>query len=292
MRIGILLAPAKRPAPMLAIRSALLVTLLLATSAQAQSLDGPESVDFDRSNQRQVISNKGANEILVRDGGGVISLLTALPGGGSPHGLRVVGDNLWVAHGSTVRGFDATTGATLGSVSISGASFLNGMATDGRRLWVSDFSTRRIHAIDISDPSNPSDSLIGTAPGTPNGLEYERSRERLLIAGWGSNAKVYELRLAPGASVSQIVSTSSSNFDGVAIDCAGNVYVSSWGSSALLRFDAPLTAASVATTFAPGLSQPSDIRYVRAGGYILSPNFGADTVTTHQTGCLFDDSME
>lgn len=275
-----------------AICHAFTATLLLSSTVQAQSIAGPESVDYDRANQRQVISNKDVNELLVRDDGGVLSVLTALPGGGAPHGLRVVGSHVWVAHGSSVRGFDSTTGAAVGSVTISGASFLNGMATDGTRLWVSDFSTRRIHVIDISDPNNPSDSQIGLAPSTPNGLEYDRKRERLLIAGWGSNAKVFELRLTSGASVTQIVSTSFSNFDGVAIDCAGNVYVSSWGSGALLRFDAPFTSASVATTFVPGLVQPSDIRYIRAGGHILSPNFGEDTVTTHKTACLFDDSME
>lgn len=276
------------------IRPTLIAFIALASACPlaAQSLQGPESVEYDYRTGRTYISNKGANppQILERAANGTLSVFTQLAGA-APHGLRIADDVLYVATGNTVQGFHLAGAAAIPAITIPGASFLNGMATDGHeRLWVSDFSTARIHAIDLS-PSTPVVTTLVPAVGfTPNGLDYDARNNRLLVAGWGGNAKIAEVPLDTGE-LAILQTTSLGNLDGIARDCAGNVYVSSWGSGSLQRFDAPLFSTPPVPVLT-SLAQPSDIRFARHGGDIIVPNFGSSTLSIHATDCLFGDSFQ
>jgi sugar lactone lactonase YvrE len=266
--------------------------LLLSVAAHAQTINGPESLEYDHRTGITYIANKNADQILMRSGNGTVSLFKQLAvGSPSPHGLRIAGDALYVAFGATVLGFTLNDATALTEIPVAGASFLNGMASDGRsRLWVSDFSTRRIHAIDLTVNPPAVSTLVANTVFTPNGLDYEAAGNRLLVVAWGSAAKIAQVPLTTGA-IADLHTTSLSNLDGIARDCAGNLYVSSWGSSALLRFDVPLFS-SPPVTVLPSLSQPSDIRFVRHGGAILVPNFGSSTIAVHATDCLYGDGFE
>lgn len=272
----------------------LFLTCFAVTSESfAQSLDGPESLEFDHRTGSTYISNKGASpgQILKRDSEGTLTLFRTLTGSGQPHGLRIAGDAIYVATGGTIQAFRLLDAEPLPTIPVPGASFLNGMATDGReRLWVSDFSGGRIHAIDLSVSPAVVTTLIPAVGFTPNGLDYDAKHNRLLVAGWGANARIAEVPLDTGE-ISEPEITSLGNLDGIALDCAGNLYVSSWGSSALLRFDAPVFSTPPVTVL-PSLAQPSDIRFVRHGGAVLVPNYGSDSISTHVTDCLFDDSFQ
>lgn len=269
----------------------LALALVAASPLSAQSLQGPESVEHDARTGRTYISNKGASppQILVRAGDGTLSVFRQLVGA-APHGLRIVDGVLYVATGNTVQGFQLAGGEPVPVIAIAGAAFLNGMATDGHsRLWVSDFSTQRIHEIDLT-PATPSvTTLVPVVGFTPNGLDYDAQNDRLLVAGWGGNAKIAQVPLASGG-IDVLTTTSLGNLDGIALDCAGNLFVSSWGSGSLQRFDAPLFATPPAPVLT-ALAQPSDIRFVRHGGDVIVPNFGSNTLSTYPTDCLFGDSF-
>src|SRR5690606_32220359 len=134
----------------------------VSTSIGAQTLQGPESVEYDHRTGHTYISNKDANprQILVRDEQGDLAVF-AQYSGGQPHGLRIAGDVLYVAAGGVIRGFRLEDASALPVITIAGAQFLNGMATDGdQRLWVSDFNGRRIHAIDLSPPAPVVTTLV------------------------------------------------------------------------------------------------------------------------------------
>jgi sugar lactone lactonase YvrE len=264
----------------------------LASAPQAQVLTGPESLEFDHRSGITYVASKDADQILARAPGGSLSLFKQLPvGTPSPHGLRIAGDTLYVAFGAAVLGFALADATATPAIPIAGAGFLNGMASDGRdRLWVSDFSTRRIHAIDLSAAPPVVTTLVAHTVFVPNGLEYDATGNRLLVAGWGGSARLAQVPLATGT-IADLHTSALSNLDGIARDCAGNLYVSSWGSSALLRFDVPLfTTAPVVVL--PGLSQPSDIRFVRHGGAVLVPNYGSDSLASHATDCLYGEGFE
>ncbi len=277
-------------------RSLLLLALavFISPSIRAQTLSGPESLDYDASADRYLISNRSAGQILARSAGGVLSVFTADPV--SPAGLEIVVGVVFVADGSFIRGYRLSDAVRVVNYQIAGAGFLNGLASDGGvRLWVSDFSGLRLHEVNITEFANVSHTTPISATGfTPNGLWWDAGGQRLLIVSWGSNARVFGWQ--PGqSSATVLVQTSFSNFDGVVQDCNGAVYVSSWGAAAILRSPAPLTAQSVFTSFAAGQSNPADIAYTRGSGEIAVPNAGNSTLSFIATSCagvLFRDGLE
>ena len=65
------------------------------------------------------------------------------------------------------------------SKTISGAVFLNGMASNGvDKLWVTDFSAKKVHELNVADLANPTSTVIVAATGsTPNGICFDATQE-------------------------------------------------------------------------------------------------------------------
>jgi DNA-binding beta-propeller fold protein YncE len=263
-------------------------------NASAQSLSGPESLDYDAAGNRYLISNRSAGQILARSSTGVLTVFTDDPT--SPAGLEIVGSHVFVADGARIRGYRLADAVRVVDYSIAGAAFLNGLSSDGAtRLWTSDFSGQRLHEVDITNIAAVSHTTPIAATGfTPNGLWWDAAQQRLLIVSWGSNARIFSWQ--PGqAAATLIVQSTFSNFDGVVQDCNGATYVSSWGAAAILRTPPPLTTSSVLTSFAPGMSNPADIAYAAPLGEIAVPNAGNSTLSFVPTACvslLFRDGFE
>lgn len=275
-------------------RSLCLLLSVLSLPLAAQTLSGPESLDYDAAGERYLISNRSAGQILARSSSGTLSVFTDDPG--SPAGLEIVGNVVYVADGGFVRGYRLADAVRVVNHAVAGAVFLNGLASDGNtRLWTSDFSGQRLHEIDLSNfPTITHGTPISATGFQPNGLWWDRRNQRLLMVSWGSNARVFSW--LPGqSSASLIVQTSFGSFDGVVQDCIGAVYVSSWGSAAILRAPPPLTAQSVFTIFAGSQSNPADIAYTPGIGEIAVPNAGNSTLSFVPTSCagvLFRDGIE
>ena len=272
---------------------ALILALLAMPYARAQTINSPESVRYDVANARFLFSNRGATEILARSLAGTLSTFTTDPA--SPAGIEIVGNLLYVADGSRIRSYRLDTSERIADYAIPGTSFLNGISSDGaNRLWVSDFSGSAIYELDLTTPAALSHRLfIGGLAFSPNGLRFDAANQRLLIVSWGTG-RIFKANL-DGTGLSQLVAVGSNNIDGVAIDCDGAVYVSSWGAQAIKRFEPPLSAASIGTDLVTGLSNPADIGYAPDLGQIASPNAGSSTVSVHDTRCLgvmFRDRLE
>ena len=66
-----------------------------------------------------------------------------------------------------IRAYDLNTAEQIGTASVAGASFLNGMGNDGNGiLIVSDFSSGRILKVDATDPADMSVSTLVGNTGT------------------------------------------------------------------------------------------------------------------------------
>lgn len=271
-----------------------LLVALYGAPLAAQTLSGPESLEYDAASERYLISNRSAGQILARATNGSLSVFTDDPG--SPAGLEIVGAHVFVADGGRIRGYRLADAVRVLDYEVTGASFLNGLSSDGgTRLWASDFTNRRLHQIDIADLATVSHTTPISATGfTPNGLWWDRLQQRLLIVSWGANARVFTWQ--PGqTAASLLVQTTQSNFDGVVVDCDGAVYVSSWGAAAILRTPPPLSAQSSFTVFAGSQSNPADIAYTPGLGEIAVPNAGNSTLAflpTACTGVLYRDGLE
>jgi DNA-binding beta-propeller fold protein YncE len=261
--------------------------ILAVGGASAQTLSGPESLEYDAERDRYLVSNRSAGEILARATSGTLSLFTAEPT--APAGMEIVGNVVYVADQSRIRGYRLDDATPVINYQIPGASFLNGLAShpDGTRLYASDFSNanQRLLEISIADPQNVSHQvLLATTPFTPNGLAYDASNNRLLVVAWGNNARIAAFDFAT-LQLATVTNTTLGNIDGVAIDCDGSVYVSSWSVQAVRRFDAPLRIDSPPLNFAGGLSNPADITYNPVFGEIAVPNAGNSTLSFHPTVC-------
>ena len=101
---------------------------LLNTQLWAQSYNGPESVDYDAASNRYFISNTGTGQILVREADGTLSTFAST--GSGPHGLEVIGNEIYACSGSRLKAYDLTTGAETVNINLE-AGFANGITHKG-----------------------------------------------------------------------------------------------------------------------------------------------------------------
>ncbi len=234
-------------------KTLLLCFAFIGITAFGQTLNGPESIEWDEANNRWLISNTGNGTILARSTAGVLSsFVSGIPSG--PYGIEILGNVLYACSGSTIRGYNLTTGASVFTLNV-GATFLNGLTSDGTNfLYATDFSAKKIFKIDTS-----ATSFTTIATGlvkTPNGILYEGANNRCLYVTWGSNASIMAIDLTTFA-VTTVLATTLSNCDGITKDGCGNYYVTSWGNNRLNKFNHTLTGTP--TVLPTVLSNPADI---------------------------------
>lgn len=257
-----------------------LIFSIVALGTWAQ-VNGPESVDYDPSTQLYYISNKGNGRILVGPEGGPYTQFTANVS--SPHGIEVVGNSVYVCDGSAIKEFEVGTGNLLETINISGASFLNGLTSDRQNtLWATDFSTGKVHEIDIS--TGIVTTIVPNTGTTPNGIIFDEMNYRLVIVNWGSNAPILAVDLSDNSLSTPVANSGLSNCDGVAVDCDGGFFISSWGAGALHSYNNDLSVGPA--LFVGGLSQPSDIYFNFETNKVVSANFGSDDISFHYVDCF------
>lgn len=241
--------------------------LFLSTLVHCQDFGG-ESIEYDPVDNRFFSSSDGTS-IVQRASDGTISYFG--DGLQSSYGMEVMNNTLFAIHGFTVYGYDLDTESQVMEIFIGGASFLNGMASDGvNRLWVTDFGANRIHEIDVSDYDNPSASvLVSNTNSTPNGIVFDGDENRLLFANWGANAPIKQVDLS-NSEVSTVVTTNLSSIDGIDHDGNGNFYISTWSPDRITRYNADFSSSEIIPV--PGINNPADICYAEAIDTLAIPN--------------------
>ena len=230
-----------------------MVCILQCSVIFSQTLNGPESIEWDATNTRWMIGNKGNGTILARSKSGTLSnFVTGIPSG--PYGIEILGDVLYSCEGGFIRGYNLTSGANIFTLNLN-ATFLNGLTSDGNNnLYATHFSAKKIFKIDVNAVSFT--TLASGLAKTPNGIFYDGENNRCVYVTWGSNAPIMAIDLTTNVT-STILTTTLSNCDGITRDSCGNYYVSSWGNNKLNKFDASLTGTH--TVLPTVLSSPADI---------------------------------
>lgn len=255
-----------------------ILSFLLCHTLSAQNLTGIESVEFDAINHRFLVGN-GNNIVEVDASGSPIAVFT----GDSPkadYGMEVIGSTLFTIVGSSVRAYDLATGNQLSSITITGASFLNGMAADGaNRVWVTDFGGLKIYELDYTDLANPSYTTVVSNTGiTPNGICYDEADNRLVFVAWsGTSSDITAVSLIDYATSTLVANASLNSIDGIDNDSEGNYYLASWAPQRITKY-APDFSVSEVITVAGGLNNPADIAYAEEIDTLLIPNSGNNTV--------------
>jgi hypothetical protein len=250
------------------------VLALAASTSQAQSLTSIEGVEYDPTNQIFLVGN-GNNVVRMNSDAVPQGTLGAAK---SNYGMEVMNGVLFSIVGSAVKGYDVTTGAPVMTITLSGTTFLNGMASNGTdKLWVSDFSAKKIHEVNVADLAAPSSSIVvANTTSTPNGLTYDAANNRLVMVSWGANASIKAIDLAT-YTLSVITTTNLGNCDGVDHDSYGNYYVSSWSPNAITKFSNDFTTTSTVTVTG-GVSSAADICYAEEIDTLAIPCTGNNVV--------------
>ncbi|MFH1852783.1 MAG: SMP-30/gluconolactonase/LRE family protein [Candidatus Neomarinimicrobiota bacterium] len=246
------------------------VPLLTAIPLPAQNyFVNPESVTFDAERSRYLVSNKGDGKIISLDLNGNQAIFSSSQS--SVRGLQILSDRLYAACDAGVVAFNLATAAKVMTVAISERVFLNDITADGDGyLYISDSSSGKIFRVNSADQSW---STFVSGLASPNGLLFDAANNRLLVCHWGANAKISAVDLSNG-SVSWVVSTPYSDLDGLAFDSQGSIYVSSWGSGVVYRYNNLFTMADAVSS---GHAGPADI-YISAEDVLAVPNFNGNSV--------------
>jgi sugar lactone lactonase YvrE len=236
-----------------------------------------EAIEYDPVNGRFLVSN--VIDIKIADGNGndVGQFGTTAK---ASYGMEVM-NNALVAIGANgvVRAYDITSGVEISSITISGAQFLNGMATDGEsRIWVTDFGAKRIHEIDFSNMVDPQSSVVvSNTVTTPNGICYDELNNRLVFVNWSNNAPIKAVSLDDYSVTTVVNGSGVNNIDGIDNDDDGNFYISSWSPAPrITKYNNDFSESEVITVL--GLSNPADICYAREIDTLAIPNSGNSTV--------------
>jgi sugar lactone lactonase YvrE len=255
----------------------LLICLVWATSF-AQTLSNIESVEYDPIGHRFLVGN--GNNVLQVDGSGVpIEIL----GGGTPradYGMEIANNYLFSIVGSAVKVYDLVNGSLVSSITISGAGFLNGMASDGaNRIWVTDFGNNKIIEIDYTDIQNPTYStVVSNTNITPNGICFDSANNRLVFVAWnGTTSDITAVSLADYSLTTLVANSSLNSIDGIDNDTYGNYYLASWSPQRITRYNSDFSVSEVITV-PGGLSSAADIAYAEEIDTLVIPNSGNNTV--------------
>ena len=248
-----------------------LVNILSVISLAQNLYNNPESIVYDSIFNRYLVSNVGTGNIVqVNSDGSTSYFSTVLT---RTLGMVIIGDTLYVADITGVVGFDLSTSQRIRTIPISGMDVLNDITNDGTEyLYVTDSGNGNIYKVKISDGTS---QIIVSNIYWPNGILYDEFSNRLLFCAFGSNVPIREINLT-NYSVSVVITTSLTDLDGLTIDNEHNIYISSWGSNAVYKYDNSFS--SPPEIFSSGLNGPADIFFDRPNNVLAVPNFNSNYV--------------
>jgi len=240
----------------------------------SQTYSNPESIIWDESNSRYLISNVNnhVNGYILSYDPSTNTIENFINTGlDSPKGMYILDGILYVTDITRVKGYNIEDKTQTMNIEIPGSAWLNDITGDGSgSLYISDTDTGNIHLLVIAT------GIISTFANTssPNGLLYDINNNRLLVCSWGNNANIKAIDLT-NQTVSTVINTGFSNFDGLVIDNCGNYYISSWGSNTVYRYDKDF---EIRQSVWLGLNGPADIYFNLSRHELVSPNFNNNTI--------------
>lgn len=254
----------------------------------------PESVLYDTVDDVYFVSNINGAPLDSDDNGfisrvnpdGTVTELKWIDGDSeevnlsAPKGMAILGDELYVADINVVRVFNRTNGEPIRSIDITGASFLNGVASNGEdTVFVTD------SGLDASFADTGTDGIykvmgdsyetvvLSTELNNPNGVTVHTDGQELMVASFGGNG-IFHVK-ADGT-FSQTATLPEGTLDGLVWETDDeSMLVSSWDADAIYRVNHDSGESSVLFS---DLTDPADIGLDTERNRLLVPLFNDDAV--------------
>ncbi|MBN1326915.1 MAG: SMP-30/gluconolactonase/LRE family protein [Candidatus Cloacimonetes bacterium] len=255
--------------------------ILLSSLAAQDLLDGPESVEWDHIQDCWLVSNYYSGDIVALDEDGNQSIYTDLLT--STLGLKVKDENLYVASADGIAIFDLNTGFISSLISMPEAVLLNDLDFDSVGfLFVSDYWDNKVYRIDLSD--NTYEIFVDYGAFSPNGMIFDEENDRMLACGHdGTNSIIHSFDVNTG-DTELLLYPNFYSLDGFAKDSQGNIYISSWHTDTVYKFEGNNISNNVEIA-ASGLVDPADI-FIDENDVLAVPNFSANTISLIQLELL------
>lgn len=225
-----------------------------------------------------------------KDGNGRIAKISAdgkttnaswVDGLNAPKGLRAHNGTLWTADIDEIVGFDMASGKQTSKVKVSGAQFLNDVATgaDGT-VYVTDMMANKI--ISLKD-GKVSTVAAGEDLEYPNGLLVDGNT--LIVGGWGKPEPDFTTKV-PGRlykydltskTKTLITPNPTANIDGLESDGKGGYVLSDYLAGKILHVSADGTVKTV-TTFMPGTA---DIAFIPSQNRLIVPHMNESKIAAY-----------
>ncbi|MEF3694157.1 MAG: SMP-30/gluconolactonase/LRE family protein [Candidatus Cloacimonadota bacterium] len=240
----------------------LLAVLLLQGKAR---LKGPESIAFDITNNRFLISNTKGKTILSMDEEGKLSVFFK-DGLVAPKGIAISPPYLYIADQKQVITVDIPTASILTTLPIEGAKNLNDIALDDKGfLYVTDTEANAVFVVNV--PESSVRKLTDPNLEAPNGIAFDRPRKQMLIVSTIEKSPIMMINtetLEFGIFTNSVYN----QLDGIAIDDKGRIYFGSWDTNAIYLIPQEQNRFEV---FKNELRSPADFYYHQPTQELLVP---------------------
>ncbi|MCF7918716.1 MAG: hypothetical protein K9N06_02250 [Candidatus Cloacimonetes bacterium] len=232
----------------------------------------PESIAYDPVSECYFVSNYGDGTIIKIDNTGEQSCF--ISGLTENLGIFLIGNTLYISCQENLLGYDISTGNCNTTITIPVNYWLDGMTLDNEgNLYVIDCAGR---IFKIYPEYLIYELYLEGLPPYTQDLVYDPINNRLLIVAWQNNSPIYAVNL-DDPFLYQVLVTDTGYFDGITIDDAGNVYISSHVEGGLvLKYENDLTQPP---SLIPGsFNEPAGLFYDIYNQVLAVPNFGDSTV--------------
>jgi len=236
---------------------------------------------FISSVEGQPNEKDGKGHIVKATTDGKVVSANWVTGLNAPKGLRSTKGTLWTADIDEVIGIDIATGKITSRIKVSGAQFLNDVATgpDGT-VYVSDMMANRILTVKDGKVSTFAE---GEDLEWPNGLLIDGGR--LIVAAWGKPeadfttkvpGRVFALDLATKKKA-LITPKPIGNFDGLESDGKGGYYATDYLAGKLVHIS-PKGDVRLVRQFMPGTA---DIGFMLKSNTIIIPHMNENKISAY-----------
>lgn len=249
-----------------------LLILLSVFAYSAYGFISPESAVYDPARGRYLVSDQGNGQIIAIDTTGHHSMFSSVLN--VVKGLFIRHDTLFAAGGpGGLFCFDLETADPILEVDFPGQVDLNDVGADtSGNIYVSDPQGNQIFKLHLADLST---SVIVPSIIMPNGLLFDPPNNRMLVCQWVTNSPIQAINLTD-YSLTVVADHGLDLLDGLTEDNAGNIYVSSFGTDAVHRYDHDFTRPPEEVS--GGHADPGDIYYNKFLEILAVPNVSGQRV--------------